>query len=197
MTSIVDSTARQAHSGKMSPFRVSLKLILVGSTAFGLLAATITASMSYVDRGSWNVYYALLGNLCYWYAWALLAPSVLYLGGRYQFARGAWHKPLAIHVAGGFAYTIAHMSLMVLVDYLFMEPSDNLFYGVLRTGDWDMMIYWSLVGLRHAVDYYGEAQQRALGESRLQTSLDEARLDALRHQLQPHFLFKRCMPSPR
>ncbi len=173
----------------MPPFRVSLKLILLGSTAFGLLAATITAGMTYVESGSFDVYYALLGNLSYWYEWAALAPSVLYLGGRYQFARGAWRTPLAVHVAGGFAYTIAHMSLMVLFHYLLMEPTGNLLYSVLRTGDWDMMIYWSLVGLRHAVDYYGEAQQRALTESHLQTSLVEARLDALRHQLQPHFLF--------
>ncbi len=192
MTSAVDSTTRAAHSGEMPPFRVSLKLILLGSTAFGLLAATITAGMTFVESGSFNVFSALLGNLCYWYAWAVLAPSVLYLGGRYQFARGAWRRPLAIHVAGGFVYTIAHMSLMVLVHYLIMKSSgrqESLFYSVLRTGDWDMMIYWSLVGLRHAVDYYGEAQQRALRESHLQTSLVEARLDALRHQLQPHFLF--------
>ena len=38
---------------------IDLRVVTRGT---GGLAATITASMSYVDRGSWNVHYALLGN---------------------------------------------------------------------------------------------------------------------------------------
>lgn len=179
----------------MPRFKVSLRLIWLGSTAFGLLAATIAAGVSYADRGSFALAYALIGNLSYWYAWALLAPSVLYLGGRFRFARGAWRVPLAAHLAGGLVYTVAHLSLMVMVHTLLLrvtgEPDSkiSILQSPIFTGDWDVMIYWSLVGLRHAVDYYGEAQQRALEESELRTSLAEARLDALRHQLQPHFLF--------
>lgn len=196
MTGAVDSTVHPAHSVEMPPFRVSLKLILLGSTAFGLLATTISAGLSYAQYGSFDLAHCILSNLAYWYAWALLAPSVLYLGGRYRFARGAWRTPLAVHVAGGFAYTIAHLSMMVLVHVLLMRwrggpemPFSAIVQSPILTSDWDVMIYWSIVGLRHAVDYYGEAQQRALRESQLQTNLVEARLDALRHQLQPHFQF--------
>jgi sensor histidine kinase YesM len=55
--------------------------------------------------------------------------------------------------------------------------------------DWEMMTYWAIVGLSHALRYYGEARDRELRESQLETHLVEAQLQALQRQLQPHFLF--------
>ena len=55
--------------------------------------------------------------------------------------------------------------------------------------DWEMMTYWAIVGLSHALRYHSEAQDRELRESQLETHLVEAQLQALQRQLQPHFLF--------
>ncbi len=55
--------------------------------------------------------------------------------------------------------------------------------------DWEMMTYWAIAGLSHAVLYYRESRDRALRASQLETKLVEARMAALQHQLQPHFLF--------
>ena len=55
--------------------------------------------------------------------------------------------------------------------------------------DWEMMTYWTIVGLSHALRYHYEAQDRALRASRLETRLMEAQLQTLQRQLQPHFLF--------
>ena len=55
--------------------------------------------------------------------------------------------------------------------------------------DWEMMTYWAIVGLSHALRYHSEARDRALRESQLETHLVEAQLQALQRQLQPHFLF--------
>jgi sensor histidine kinase YesM len=55
--------------------------------------------------------------------------------------------------------------------------------------DWEMMTYWAVVGLSHALDYHNEAQQRALATAHLETALAEAQLQALQRQLHPHFLF--------
>jgi sensor histidine kinase YesM len=59
-----------------------------------------------------------------------------------------------------------------------------------------LLIYWSVVGLCHAYDYYSryrERERRAaqleLEASHLETQLARAQLDALRMQLHPHFLF--------
>ena len=55
--------------------------------------------------------------------------------------------------------------------------------------DWEMMTYWAIVGLSHALGYHREAQTRALNASQLETRLVEAQLQSLQRQLQPHFLF--------
>jgi sensor histidine kinase YesM len=55
--------------------------------------------------------------------------------------------------------------------------------------DWEMMTYWAIVGLSHALAYHREAQTRALKASQLETRLVEAQLQSLQRQLQPHFLF--------
>ena len=55
--------------------------------------------------------------------------------------------------------------------------------------DWEMMTYWAIVGVSHALRYHYEAQDRALRASRLETRLMEAQLQTLQRQLQPHFLF--------
>jgi LytS/YehU family sensor histidine kinase len=55
--------------------------------------------------------------------------------------------------------------------------------------DWEMMTYWAIAGLSHAVLYYRESKDRAVRASQLETRLVEAQLQALQQQLQPHFLF--------
>ncbi len=55
--------------------------------------------------------------------------------------------------------------------------------------DWEMITYWAIAGLSHAVLYYRESRDRALRTSQLETRLVEAQLAALQQQLQPHFLF--------
>ena len=55
--------------------------------------------------------------------------------------------------------------------------------------DWEMMTYWAIAGLSHAVLYYRESRDRALRAAQLETQLVEAQMAALQQQLQPHFLF--------
>jgi LytS/YehU family sensor histidine kinase len=51
------------------------------------------------------------------------------------------------------------------------------------------LIYWALVGTFVAVDYYRQFQTQQLEMVRIENELNNAQLQALRMQLQPHFLF--------
>ena len=53
----------------------------------------------------------------------------------------------------------------------------------------DSVIYLTILLGIHAVAYYRQVRERELQAARLETSLAEAHLRALRLQLQPHFLF--------
>jgi LytS/YehU family sensor histidine kinase len=55
--------------------------------------------------------------------------------------------------------------------------------------DWEMMTYWAIAGLSHALLYYRESRERALRAAQLETKLIEAQMRTLQQQLQPHFLF--------
>ena len=61
--------------------------------------------------------------------------------------------------------------------------------SALQNFDWEMITYWAIAGLSHAVLYYRESRDRALRTSQLETKLVEAQLAALQQQLHPHFLF--------
>jgi LytS/YehU family sensor histidine kinase len=139
----------------------------------------------------------LLLNLTYWYSWAVLVPGILWLARRYRFGRQTWRRAALVHVLGVLTFTAAHVALAtsargVILTQLTERPFDWLMYFENRfflNFDWEMMTYWALVGLSHALDYHRESQERELTAAQLQTQLAEAQLEALQRQLHPHFLF--------
>ena len=140
----------------------------------------------------------LLLNLSYWYSWALIAPAILWLARRFPFERASWLRSIPVHVGGVFASTLAHVSLFVLgslrhLHLVGRESTGSWWMEAQRMFflqfDWEMMTYWAIVGVSHALRYQYEAQDRALRASRLETRLMEAQLQTLQRQLQPHFLF--------
>jgi signal transduction histidine kinase len=136
-------------------------------------------------------------NLGYWYSWACLTPAILWLARWAPLERATWKRAVAAHVPGVFVATLAHIALTVasqtaIVSIVgqeqraWQEEAQRMFFNYF---DWEMMTYWAIVGLSHALRYYREARDRELRESHLETHLVEAQLEALQRQLQPHFLF--------
>ncbi len=137
-------------------------------------------------------------NLGYWYSWACLTPAILWLSRWAPFERRTWKRAFAVHIPGVFIATVAHIALTVGTQMVIVWASgqeqrmpwlleaQNMFFN---NFDWEMMTYWAIVGLSHALRYYREARGRELRESQLETHLVEAQLAALQRQLQPHFLF--------
>jgi len=53
----------------------------------------------------------------------------------------------------------------------------------------DLLAYWIVIGFVYASRYYSELAAREVAAAKLEASLAEARLEVLRRQLSPHFLF--------
>jgi two-component system, LytTR family, sensor kinase len=53
----------------------------------------------------------------------------------------------------------------------------------------DLPVYWIIVSVTHALAFYRRAEERQRHALELQAGLSQAKLEALRLQLQPHFLF--------
>jgi sensor histidine kinase YesM len=137
------------------------------------------------------------------YIWALLTPFVLGLAQRFPLESKSIWRNLPIHLAVGVL-----LSLFQLVIYAFLR---QFLHGglsnILSSWQWfqtllistfheNLLIYWALLGLAHAANYYRrfrERERRAaqleLESAQLETQLTRAQLDALKMQLHPHFLF--------
>jgi two-component system, LytTR family, sensor kinase len=136
-------------------------------------------------------------NLGYWYSWACLSPGIIWMSRRFPLDTQQWRLSLPAHVAGVFVTTSLHIIMAVatrMATYWAIGDgtgswrleAQRMFF---LNFDWEMMTYWAIVGLSHALAYHREAQTRALNASQLETRLVEAQLQSLQRQLQPHFLF--------
>lgn len=184
--------ARRSPTSRASSRGARWALLLGAATAVGLFFATRTYLLynAYPDNQiSWGR--ALAPSLTSWYAWALLAPAILWLASRFRFERGRWIGSLSVHLLAGLAFALSH----TLIDYLLGRtlpwlPQVSLTSTfVLGRLHGSLLTYLAIVGAWNLADAYRRTRQRELEASRLETRLAEARLQALKMQLHPHFLF--------
>jgi LytS/YehU family sensor histidine kinase len=178
--------------------RISLFRIFAVATAFGIFSGLQAYNYVTLFTDRKQPFHILLAlNITYWYAWAVLVPGVLWMARRYRFGRHTWKRAAAMHAGGVIVCTLAHAALTVTCRVLIMKVLaerdvswwmyfQELFFLYF---DWEMMTYWAIVGLSHALDFHREARERELTAAQLRTRLAEANLQALQRQLHPHFLF--------
>jgi two-component system LytT family sensor kinase len=186
-----DTTAVLTH-WPSSVRRALVRLALIWSS--WTLYALFTGSQSYLSRAySQRVQFkpAFLYALLDSYTWALLTPVVLWLGARFAIQRKNWWRTVPLQVLFAIVFAIVHVLIFTLVLPLIgyqssMRVTTSVFLARFHS---DLLTYWLLIGLRHAVDYYRKFQDRELKATQLEARLAEAQLQVLKMQLQPHFLF--------
>jgi two-component system LytT family sensor kinase len=189
-------------SRQMRESRITRPRVIFGiATLLSLFSAFQASQVVRFFSDRETSYWVLLAlNMGYWYAWALLAPVVLFMARRFPLDREGWKRSLGVHLVAVLALTFVHVMMAEGVRYGVQAASGEEWMKnttwwthVARTYflsfDWEMMTYWAIVGFWHATAYYRMAQDRTLKASRLETQLAEAQLQALQRQLHPHFLF--------
>jgi two-component system, LytTR family, sensor kinase len=171
-------------------------VVLGVATLLAVLSSALAISFTRaLGRPTTNWTSLVVLNATYWYAWALFTPSIVWLSQHFRFERQGLVRAFLIHLPSVALFSFAHIAVMAGVQWWL--ASANMPYpwwnevkrSALMNSDWEMMTYWAIAGLSHAVLYYRESRERALRASQLETRLVEAQMAALRHQLQPHFLF--------
>jgi hypothetical protein len=143
---------------------------------------------------TWSV--ALSFSMPRWYSWGLLTPGVFWLDRRLGAGR-SFGARVALHVPLGIAWTLLSIVLRLVSRPLrgASWPPDiaNFF---LERFYWDLLIYAAVAGVSISRDLARQARQReaeahhlTLQATDLERRLVEARLQSLRAQLNPHFLF--------
>ncbi len=135
-------------------------------------------------------------NCSYWYVWAIFAPVIVWLSQHFRFERQRLWWAVLVHLPSVVLFSLAHIAAMGGVQWWLAVTEGRPFEwwsevrrSTLQNFDWEMMTYWAIAAVSHAVLYYRESRARELRTSQLETKLIEAQMAALRQQLQPHFLF--------
>jgi LytS/YehU family sensor histidine kinase len=138
----------------------------------------------------------LYWGLAEWWLWALLAPGIFWLDSRFPLDRQRWRRSVPMHLLAWVGVLLVHEAGYVLLERASgwtMNPLPPLPRHILlfvsKRAPFDLLVYAALVGLSCMANIYRRYQERELRASQLEAQLTRAQLDALRSQLQPHFLF--------
>jgi len=160
-----------------------------------LFAVLSHARMVAVGQES-SIWIRLADHMAAWYIWAAFAPGITWLGRRFRVDRAPRGRNLSVHLLASLAVALIHSGLAVLVSItLFGEPVtwanwlDNYIRWLAWSSPWSLVIYWIVLAVSYAWDYYGRARDEQLRASNLESQFAKAQLEALKQQLQPHFLF--------
>ena len=163
---------------------VRIATIWVGWTLVGLFfTSQILVSYSYMDKPI-PFDEALFWQTSVCYLWALATPLVLWLARRFRIERQYWARRLAVHAVVGL-FLAASISAL---HYPIFQPYLKLFHMSIpgRCGtssfnlDRQLCIYWLLVLMSHALNYYNSFRQGQLQAAQLRTQLVQANWKTLR-----------------
>jgi two-component sensor histidine kinase len=135
----------------------------------------------------WSPFDYLRWSAIQWYTWAAFAPLVFRFGERWPLPRPLRLRSLGRHFMLSFGLTVLAMVVGALVSAGDFGAQLGQFIG--RHFAIGMFTYFALLAVQQALHYRDESTRRELEAGQLATELARSRLQVLKTQLQPHFLF--------
>ncbi len=131
----------------------------------------------------------------YFILWALFTPIALLVSRRFQFTRENWGRLLLPHFTLALLVPLGHAVLYNLYRFILTAGVENgvdlrrIFLNAAGNVDYGILVYFVLLLVINVLDYYGRFQKERTQNAELETALVQSQLNALKMQLQPHFLF--------
>ena len=176
----IGSTDRRA-AAQLTPLWVVLGL-WIGLILLFTVQTKLATSLTWPD--------VLAQVYSFWVPWIIFLPAVVWISLRFPFER-----PKILHQAGIHAATciaIVMVNQLVSRKFLPLPPTPSDPHGPpppeLRIGP-DMLIYLVTMSACVAFAHYRKSQERERRAIELEARLAQAKLQALRMQINPHFLF--------
>jgi glucose-6-phosphate-specific signal transduction histidine kinase len=136
----------------------------------------------------------LAGQSLGWGIWLAFLP-IIFAVAAHAHRRGFrdW-RTLILHLGASVAIALLHGVLVATVRWAIGVTGDRPLAAVIRAFvslnfPQNVMRYWFIAVVYHAIAYYNELRRRDVMQARLAQTLAEARLENLEARLQPHFLF--------
>lgn len=160
------------------------------------LSSAVSAALSEISQGNPPTWTRMvLWNLTNFWLWMLVTPCIAWLGS--LTATGSWSRFWLLHLPGSSflasVQTLTRLSAFwmlcgprqpsvhTLGQYLRSELVYNLYLAVLT--------YWIVLAVARGLESSRRLQDERIRSAELETQLAQSQLQALRTQIQPHFLF--------
>src|SRR5689334_2475760 len=138
---------------------------------------------------------SVIGELLFSYLWLGLTPLAIRLSRSFRIEGGKRIKSVTIHIVACVMFLLVDVLLFTVISipfgwYANLNPFGNRYFLlILNFTPSNVLFYWGIVVIEHALDYYRKLQERELRASQLEAQLAQAQLQVLKMQLHPHFLF--------
>lgn len=126
------------------------------------------------------------------FVWMVVTPAVFWLASRYPLDQNRWKRAATIHVilavlVSSVINELGHLGFdLTSPGPVSLEPV-QAWLGLTYLNE--LAIYLAILAAGFARNYFYRFQERRRKTSELEAQLAEARLEALRMQINPHFLF--------
>lgn len=184
-----DQVRRSFARRLLTHWAVRTPLIAAGWTALGVLFALPSLGTSH-----WNA--ELRIYVAQWWVWGALTPFIMAVDRRLPFAGKELERRVLVHLGLSIVFTEIYFYLFTAMRAaLGVTPWSSLQLrnltnpSVIGWQIWCWLVYWIIAGALQAYRYYERYVSSELRLERLEHSFAEARLNSLRMQLDPHFLF--------
>lgn len=180
----------KVHNGRFTTGSKRLSQLQLGAiflvwTAIGLFESVPEMLLA----APWPVF---LDKIFDSWMWALLTPALMLIDRRLAARQTSGARLLLVYVLLSAPFSLVHMFITGVILY----PFNEVWWSPLRDHDYIIFYFlggWSkyaaLVGVLQALRYYNRYLTGRLHLERVERSLLQSRLEALRLHLEPHFLF--------
>lgn len=163
-----------------------IAVILLWS-AFGVLFALPALASSNWSR-------ALLGSLAQWWSWGLVAPLIFWTDARLPFKETQLGMRISGHLLASVPVTVFYFYVVIALQVCLGLGGWRVLahpFSLLNAFSllWSWVVYWVIFGAIQTFRYYEHYRASELRLERMERNFSQARLNALRMQLDPHFLF--------
>ena len=159
-----------------------------------LLWSVLGALFALPGLSSGNRSRILLSSLAQWWSWGLVTPLIFWTDARLPFKENQLGKRILTHLLASVPLTLLYFYVVIAVTVFLglvkwsalVHPLPLLNpFGLL----WSWVVYWVIFGARQTFRYYEHYLESELRLEKMERNFSQARLNALRMQLDPHFLF--------
>lgn len=161
----------------------------------GVLAALQLTIVGDAAGTHYQIGTALVWQVAAWLLWSVWSQIILSLVDRVKLGAGRLRAWVGVHIAASVIVCAINILALAWLDHLFATIGQVTSYAyavrlvLVNHMDFQIVLYWAVLGAAYMVEFVRRYRERDRAAVQLEQKLARTQLDALRMQLNPHFLF--------